>query len=502
MKPSEQLLFQIIPLLLKEKEQVEYFIQAFEDKKVSDFFSFLCENTNLNEETLKQIYNPKTYKSYKSKLKKQLLNYCIIAKINSVGSDIRRSMDIVELYDSLPLQLYKETAKEINLAHKKATGDVFINLRTILIGMELRNERKSSLKFSTQHETELIEIMLSTLKLNYNNMNIYSIYLKVAKYFTERSFIRKKDEYLDLKLIEKELLNFEKNYNFLNSSADLYFYQAKSLLNFMFGNIKTSYEVTLKTYKLLEKMNFPEGNFRTSQLLDQIGNSFLYGHFIKHYEDYDFLKNKTQELLSNDHPNKKSYETFFNYFYALKDADSILREDLILYSKDLSTNLPEMFYSQYRFIIAIAFANLGMFKEASSYMISIYNAPKHIKVKKDFYELSMLLDCIFQYELYKFHLEDNITSLSMLFKSSYDKFRKVKEEFPIENIILKQLLKITANKSKEKRDEIFKKIESEIFTEIENNEHSKIFYKFINLYFNIENWIKDNKESMPTRNRT
>ena len=52
------------------------------------------------------------------------------------------------------------------------------------------------------------------------------------------------------------------------------------------------------------------------------------------------------------------------------------------------------------------------------------------------------------------------------------------------------------------RLEIFKKIESEIFTEIENNEHSKIFYKFINLYFNIENWIKDNKESMPARNRT
>jgi hypothetical protein len=491
MKPSTEL-FKLVKSLSKSEKRFFKMTSALQsgDKNYLKIFDVIDKQEEYDEEALKKDFKKETFIKHLPSEKNHL--YRLILKSlrsfhgeQSISSILKQEIKNVEiLYNKA---LYKECEKFVARAKGMAADYEKFYYWFELISWQKRllEEAYEEGEFTTNLD-ELIEEEETVIAKLRNLAEYQIVYSKINLIFRSGGFTRNEAERKIVEDIADYHLIKGKNTAISTRAASMCYY-IKGLCAATNRNYDDSFQFFNRTREILD--NNPKIKEDSAQRY--VMTLF---HLLRCYIDNKDFDQARQMIV--DLRNLGEQKSFSSTDISIKIFSNSYNQELNLLHKmgefeksveliseiDKKTSLIREKISKEQELLflynkAYSFFGVGEFKKALSYLIEVLNDNEQ-NLRQDIYSFSRLLNLIIHFEL------ENYDYLEYVIKSTNRYLSKYEKDYKIEDVLIKNIRKLSKSLNQIVQIEIFEEMKKEV-EKLLKDHHEQVLLE----YFDINAWI-------------
>ncbi len=491
MKPSTEL-FKLVKSLSKSEKRFFKMTSALQsgDKNYLKIFDVIDKQEEYDEEALKKEFKKETFIKHLPSEKNHL--YRLILKSlrsfhgeQSISSILKQEIKNVEiLYNKA---LYKECEKFVARAKGLAADYEKFYYWFELISWQKRllEEAYEEGEFTTNLD-ELIEEEETVIAKLRNLAEYQIVYSKINLIFRSGGFTRNEAERKIVEDIADYHLIKGKNTAISTRAASMCYY-IKGLCAATNRNYDDSFQFFNRTREILD--NNPKIKEDSAQRY--VMTLF---HLLRCYidnKDFDQARQMIvdlrnlgeQKIFSSTDISIKIFSNSYNQELNLLHKMGEFEKSVELISEiDKKTSLIREKISKEQELLflynkAYSFFGVGEFKKALSYLIEVLNDNEQ-NLRQDIYSFSRLLNLIIHFEL------ENYDYLEYVIKSTNRYLSKYEKDYKIEDVLIKNIRKLSKSPNQIVQIEIFEGMKKEV-EKLLKDHHEQVLLE----YFDINAWI-------------
>lgn len=492
MKPSIEL-FKLVKSLSKSEKRFFKMSSSLQsgEKNYLKIFDLIEKQNQYDEDEIKRVFKRETFIKHLPSEKNHL--YKLILKSlrsfyseQSVSSVLKQEIKNVEiLYNKA---LYKECEKFVARAKGMAAEyeKFYYWFELISWQKKLLEEAYQEGEFSTNLD-ELVreeEDVISKLR---NLAEYQVIYSRINLIFRSGGFTRNEHERQVVEAIADYHLIKGKN-TAVSTRASSMCYYIKGLCAATNRNYSDSFQFFNRTREILDK------NPKIKADSPQRYVSTLFHLLRCHIDNLDFVEaqklietlrglSEKKEFTSIDIQVKiftNTYNQELNLLHQMGDFAKAIELIKIIDEKTLEFDGKLNKEQELLFLYnkAYSFFGVGEYKKALSYLIEVMNDNEQ-KLRQDIYSFSRLLNLIVHFEL------ENYDYLEYVIKSTNRYLSKYEKDYKIEEVVIKNIKKLSKATNAVAQIEVFELMRKEIIRLLEDRNEQVLLD-----YFNITAWIE------------
>ncbi len=499
MKPSIEL-FKLVKSLSKSEKRFFKLSSSLQsgDKNYLKVFDYIEQQEEYDEEAMKTAFKDEVFIKHLPSEKNHL--YKLVLKSlrsyyseKSVSSILKQEIKNIEILYSKAL--YRECEKFVMRAKKIATDNEKFYYWFELISWEkkLLEEALEEGVFSNNLDQLLKEEEEVIAKLR-NLAEYQLIYSKINFIFRTGGFTRNEEEQKIVEDIADYHLIKGKN-TALSTRAATMCYYIKGLCAATNRNYEDSFQFFNRTREIIDnnpqlkpdlaqryvltltyllRCHIESNDFKkANELIQDIRN-------LESSKGFDSVDLKVR-IFSNSYIHELSMmQRMGNFEESVKLIEQI--EGLEKVYEGKISKEQEILFTYHK---SISFFGINEFRKALAYINDVLNDNEQ-NLRQDIYSFARIFNLILHYEL------ENYDFLEYVVKSTNRYFTKQGRAFEAENVLIKNIKKLSKSVTTQERSKIFTQLKNEL-NDVMQNRHEQVLFE----YFDIHAWIdsKLNKTS-------
>lgn len=492
MKPSIEL-YKLIKSLTKSEKRFFKLSSGLQsgDKNYVKIFDFIDAQSDYDEGEMKKMFKDETFIKHLSSEKNHL--YRLILKSlrayyseESLSSILKQEIKNVEiLYNKA---LYKECEKFIVRAKKIAqdTEEFYYWNEIISWEKKLKEESLENGEFIDDFESLIQEEEEVIDKLR-NLAEYQVIYSKIDNIFRTGGFTRTVQEELQVEKIADYHLIKGKN-TAKSTRASSMCYYIKGLCAATNRNYVDSYLFFNKTKNILDNNPIIKQDLgpRYIQTITHLLRCYIDGEKFEEAEELitDLLNLKGTKGFNTINTEIKIVSNAFFMKLLLLQRQGKFEESITLIQNIdvfIQNNIDVLSKEQnilFKYYKSVSYFGIRDYKKSLSFINEVLNDNEQY-LRQDIYSFARVFNLVLHFEL------ENYDFTEYVIKSTNRYLTKHGRDFPTENLLIKNIRKLSKNVVVDDQQTIFKNLEGELI-QLFNDPHERTILE----YFNLAAWVK------------